>query len=280
MSDDGVMNVEDDGPAVPVVEAPAAPVEAAPVEVPADPNAEPATVEVDGQVMVPLGALKAERQQRQTAEKELARVKPYAEFIEKNPNLVRPQAPQAPTTFGAPPPDPRLEGLAKSLDLYTTEGKPDLARASYLHGFMMQTAQQISQQQMAPLREENDQTKSARNFQVALATKDGSGRSPSMESLAAVWQTMPAWQTADPQVASVLTLTALGLDMVTKRGGPAPVAAPGNAPIVTEGVTGAPRKASLSQLETNLARERGITDAKWAENTKTFQPGRSNQLED
>lgn len=276
MSDDGVMNVEDDGPAAPVVEAPAAPVEAAPAD--AEP-AEVQPVEVDGTVMVPLAALKSERQQRQTAEKELARVKPYAEFIEKNPNLVRPQAPPppAPTTFGAPPPDPRLEGLAKSLDLYTPEGKPDLARASYLQGFMMQTAHQMTQQQMAPLREDNHQTKSARNFQVMLATKDASGRPVNPQNLAAMWRSVTAEQSADPDVAAVLALTALGMDAVSRQQQPA---APGAPPIVTEGVTGAPRKASLSQLETNLARERGITDAKWAENTKTFQPGRSNQLED
>lgn len=277
MSEDGVMNVEDDGPeltAEPVAEVPA--VEAVPAEIPADDAAE---VEVDGKVMVPLAALKSERMQRQAAEKELNRVRPYADFIEKNPGLVRQQAPAppAPTTFGAPPPDPRVERLAKTLDLYTPEGKPDLDRGAALRQMIVEEAQQISQQQMAPLHERSAQDQSARNFQIALAYKGPDGKSPSAESLAAVWRSMPAAQSADPQVASVLTLTALGMDSVARKPQPA---APANAPIVTEGTTSSVRRASLSQLESNLARERGITDSKWAENTKGFLPGRSNQLED
>ncbi len=84
-------------------------------------------------------------------------------------------------------------------------------------------------------------------------------------------------QTADPHVASILALTAMGLDRVNQK---APPAAPNSPPLVTEGQGSAPRRASLSKLEQNIARERGITEGQWAKNTEGFVSGRAQNLED
>jgi hypothetical protein len=173
--------------------------------------------------------------------------------------------------------DPRAEALAKTLDLYTPEGKPDVARATIINQMMRTTAQEISQQHMAPIHERNYQAESARNYQVALGVKDAQGRSPSPEALAQIWRTMPAQQTADPSVASILALTALGLDSVSQKPRPQ---APGAPPLVTEGMGGNPRRPALSKLEASIARDRGIKESDWADNTKGFVPGRAQQLED
>jgi hypothetical protein len=290
MSDEGLINLEDDGPVQPPV-SPAPSGEAPPVaaaeQVPAAPPEEPEdAVEVGGQKYVPVGAVIAERKARQALQAKAERVdelekyardsQPYVEFLKANPGLISGRQPAAPT----PQPehvDPQTEALAKTLDLYTPEGKPDLARAGTIRQMMTATAQQIAQATIAPIQEESAQTRSARNFQVALQIKDKDGRSPSQAALMQIWRTMPASQTADPNVASILALTALGLDSVHQARPPVASALP---PLITEGQGAAPRRASLSSLEQSIARDRGITEAKWAENTKGFAPGKANQLED
>jgi hypothetical protein len=297
MSDEGLMNVEDDGPATgassvaageapPVAAAEQAP--AVPPEQPGEQPAEVEAVEVAGQRYVPAGVLRElqeERKQRKEFQKQAAELesyaresKPYVEFLKANPGLISGrQQPQQPAAPQPDQPDPQAEQLAKTLDLYTPEGKPDIGRAATIRNMMTATAQQIAQQTIAPMVQESDQTKSARNYQVALTIKDAQGRSPSPQALQQIWRTMDPRQTADPNVASILALTALGLDSVSQK--PAPVA-PAHPPIITEGQGGSPRRPAISALEANVARERGVSAEKWAEHTKGFTPGRATQLED
>src|SRR4051812_12249195 len=107
MSDDGLINVEDDTPAQPAEADPQSLVggdglasddPAVPPVASADHPAEVDAVEVGGQKYVPVGALISERKQRQAAEKEAAKVseleayardsKPYVEFLKANPGLI------------------------------------------------------------------------------------------------------------------------------------------------------------------------------------------------
>lgn len=296
MSDDGLLNVEDDLPAeppTPPVE-PTAPVAAVPAEAaPAEPIAEPdrpaevEAVEVGGQKYVPVGALLAERTKRQGLSDRAARAdqleaalretEPYVRFLKANPGLMERQQPAAPAAQAEPVPDPQAELLAKTLDLYTPEGKPDIGRAAQLQKVITSEAQRIASQAIAPVHERNYQQQSAQNFQQALTIKDAQGRTPSPEALTQIWRSMPASQTADPQVAMILALTALGLDSVSKKPAPAP---PASAPLVTEGAGGAARRPALSQLERNIAKDRGISETKWTENTAGFVAGRPQTLED
>lgn len=285
-AEEGLINVDDDAappapPAAPVASAPPEP--AAPVA-PADPPdvAQVDEVEVGGAKYVPLAAVKAERERRQTAESRLqqterenAELKPYADLLRNNPGLLtRPAAPEPPA---APTVDPRLEALAKSLDLYTPEGKPDLERAKTITGIVASQAQSIAQEAIRPYAQQTAQEKSNRNFQAALGMKDAAGRSPSPAALKQVWGIMPVEQTADPNVAGILALTALGMDALNTK--PAP---PAPGPIlVTEPAGGHPHtRPGLSALERNVAKDRGIPEAKFAELTQGFQSGRSHQLED
>jgi hypothetical protein len=289
----GVVNVEDDGPAV--VADPATPVVAAVVPDPAVPAAEPpeeddpTTVDLKDIPKVGglLGELKQQRQLNKQLKEKAARAdqleayvndsRPYVEFLKNNPDLLKPrQAAPAPQP-AAPQDDPRAAALAQTLDLYTPDGKPDVARATTIQRMMAETAQQMVQQAVAPVHERTHQEASAYNFRVALTLKDNDGVSPSQESLTQIWKTMPASQTSDPNVASILALTAIGLDRVSKKKQPA---APGRAPVVTEGTGNVPGRASLSVLEQSVARDRGVKESEWAERTKGFQSGRSHTLED
>lgn len=299
MSDEGLLSVEDDGPDVTADDTavsaapPVAAADQASADSPAhappedDSAAEVEAVEVAGKKYVPVGAVIAERKQRQALQEKASRTdaleaemnnaRPYVEFLKANPELLRPrQAAPPPASFGAPP-DPQVEALAKTLDLYTPEGQPDLVRAATIRTMMTETAQQIAQQAIQPFHTQSYQDQSARNFQIALQMKDAQGRTPSREALVQIWRTMSPEQTADPNVASILALTALGLDSVSKKPAPVP---PANAPLVTEGQGGAGRRPALSALEQSLARDRGMSEAKWQEHTKGFQSGRPQLLED
>lgn len=291
----GLVNLEDDGPdvaaAYPDAAGGATPSEAAPGQaatatVPAEAAPDAETVDVAGQKYVPVGALINERKQRQALTEKAARAdqldaemsaaRPYVEFLKANPGLLQrqQQAQAAPQTEQV---DPQLEQLAKTLDLYTPEGKPDLARATTLRQLVKAEAQEIARQTIAPMQKETYETKAARNFQAAVAMKDANGRSPSPQALASLFKEVGAESAADPRIAGILALTALGLDYSQSKSAPP---APITAPLVTESQGNSPRRPSLSTLEASIARDRGITEQAWADNTKDFQRGRPQQLED
>lgn len=289
----GVVNVEDDGPAI-VADEQATPVAVAEVPDPAAPvvteEDDPTTVDLKDIPKVGglLGELKQTRQLNKQLKERAAKadqletyvndVRPYVDFLKQNPDLLKPrQAPAAPQQPEGEQVDPRATVMAQTLDLYLPDGKPDVARASVVLKMNDESVARQIQQAVGPVHERGYQEASAYNYQVALTIKDAQGRSPSPEALTQIWKTMSAQQTADPNVASILALTALGLDSVKRKAGPA---APGKAPIVTEGTGGGPGRASLSALEQSVARDRGVKESEWADRTKGFVSGRAHQLED
>lgn len=279
-----LINLEEDGPEIPPVEEAPVPV----AEVPAEEANEPAeveAVEVAGKKYVPISAVISERKQRQALQEKANRTdqleayvnesRPYVDFLKANPDLLKPRqvAPAAPT---ADPIDPEAEEMAKLLDLYTPEGQPDLKRASKFLKVVDVKSERRVAAGMAPIHERKFQEQSARNFQMAAQYKDPSGRSPDPKALEQIWRTVTAEQSADPHVASILTATALGLGYATAK----PQAQAPPPPLVTEGGGGGPRRAALSEIESKIAKDRGVSHATWAEDTKTFVKGRANQLED
>lgn len=292
MSDE-LINLEEDGPELPAQETPAPVAEvpeqqAAPAEEPEQP-AEVEAVEVAGRKYVPISAVISERKQRQALAEKAARAdqleayvnesRPYVEFLKNNPDLLKPRqaAPQPTPVTDVPTVDPEAEELARLMDLYTPEGQPDLKRAAkFLKVADNRAAKQV-QQAVAPVHERAAQENSARNFQIALAYKDPQGRSPNVNTLASIWRTVTAEQSADPNTASILTATALGLDYANAKPQPA---APAQPPVVTEGTGGVPRRTVLSDIEQRIAKDRGVSHTTWAEDTKGFVKGRANQLED
>lgn len=285
----GLVNVEDDGPAI-VADEPATPVVVAAVPDPAAPTEEDDPTTVDLKDIPKVGGLLGELKQTRQLNKQLREratkadqleayvndVRPYVDFLKSNPDLLKPRQ-AAPVAQPDAQVDPRAAQLATTLDLYLPDGKPDVARASVVLRMNDESVQRQIQQAVAPVHERSYQEASAYNYQVALTIKDAQGRSPSAEALTQIWRTMSPKQTADPNVASILALTALGLDSVKHKAQPA---APGRAPIVTEGTGPTVGRVSLSALEQSVARDRGVKESDWAERTKGFVAGRAHTLED
>lgn len=274
-----VVSLEDDAPQQP---APVAAVpEPAPVAVappaPVVPD-EPGAVEVDGQHMVPVGAVIAEREKRQ-AERNRADAleQQLRQTLELAQRLQQP-APQPAAPVGAPPPDPDVVAYAQTLSLYKADGTPDLEGASRLLSIAESRAERRAQAAVQPLIAQTEQERSAMNFRAALNITNGAGQRPSENALRAIWQQMPVQYTADPNIASILALTAFGADGMTAR---PPVAPPAQQPVYTEASGGNPKtRPNLSALEETIAAQRGVDVTKWKELTKGHTQGRPSVLED
>jgi hypothetical protein len=293
MSDEvvGGVNLEDDGPPLPVAEPTPEPVAEAPPEPQADAPAEVEAVEVAGQRYVPHAALAAERAKGKALAEKASRVdaleqewrnaQPYVEFLRNNPDLLKARQPEpVPAPVVAPEADPDALEAARLMDFYRADGSPDLDRGARWLALQEKRAEKIAQARVAPILQQTAQDQAALNFQRAQQIKAPDGRSPSIESLQAVWQAMPADLVADPRVAGVLAMTAIGMDAM--RAQPRPVVVPPSSPaLVSEPSGGNPRtRPALSALEERIAADKGISATKWAEHTRGYQPGRATQLED
>jgi hypothetical protein len=271
----------------PVAETPAPEPAAA---APAAPEAvEPGTVEVGGQHMVPLGALLAERRTaatlKQKAEQldqiaaEWAQLKPYAEFVRANPDLMKPREAPAPAPV-QPEQDEQLITLARTLDLYTPEGKPDATRAATIRNLVKSEAQSIAQEAVKPLHEQTTHERAQTNFRNALAL-DFNGVKPNPQVLQHIWRTTDPKVLATEQGAAAAALMAMGLGAVTGAPTPAAVAAPTTIPVVTEPAGGRNvNRPAVSEFEQRVMQVRGLDPKKYAEATRNFRPGEHNTLED
>lgn len=291
MSDEiPVVSLEDDAPA-PVEDTPAqepaaaAPAEPAAVAEEVDPNA--VDLKDEGRVRGLLAELsrkrgetrdlKAKAERADQLEAYVNESKPYVDFLRANPDLLKPRTTPEPKA-DAPTVDPNTLALAKTLDLYDANGQPDVQRAQTIRSLIDTTAKQHAAAAVQPFEQSRAQQASAANFNHALAIKDANGRSPSKEALTHLWRNMPAEKTADPQVAAMLALTALGYDTLA---GKAAIQPPAKPVLETESSGGAPRNAKpMSELETTIAKERGVPAGKWSDLTKGHNSGRSSVLED
>lgn len=294
MSDEPVIgtNLEDDGPAI---EAPAAVAPPAPEPTPAPQETAPEddapdAIEVAGQRVVPLSALqsaraeaKALKEQAQRAselEARLRELEPYAQFVQNNRDLlIQRTAPEPPPAQSAPQVDPDALEMARLMDFYKPDGSLDVDRGAKALSVLEKRSERIADERVKPIIRQTHQDQAQQNFQRALQIKDANGETPSLESLQAVWSTMPPELVADPRVAGVLAATALGLDrMRTPRKPSVPVPPPA---LVSEPSGGNPRtRPTLTPMEERLAADRGVAPSKWAELTRNYQPGRPAVLED
>jgi hypothetical protein len=283
VSDDavGLTNVEDEAP----VQAPAAePPAPEPAEEPA--AAEVEAVEVGGQKYVPLAAVIAERKEKQALKERAGRadqleqtvneMRPYVEFLRQNQGLMQRQ-PAAPAP-AQPDADPAVEQLARTLDLYTPEGKPDLTRAGAIRQMMSESARQAAADAVRPVRAQSDQERSAYNYRMAM-TSAPEGVDVDKGALTTFWQALPPDLTADPNVAMLVTLLAAGASSL--KGKPAKVVPPANPPLQTEAAGGnQPARRALSGIERSVAKERGLTEEAYHKLASGFTPGRTNVLEE
>ncbi len=251
---------------------------------------EPGAVVVGDQKLIPLSALLSEREKskglREKADQfdqmsgYVAQAKPYIEFLQAHPDVMtRALAPAPVAAPVAPAVDPMAEQLAKTLDLYTPEGKPDTARAQSLMTLIDTVAEQKAEAKVKPIADRTLKSKADENFQRALVTVAPNGHRVDPTVLRGLWDKLPAAVTADEQVASILVYSALGYDVMHKPVGTA--TAPLPTPVVTEGNTGRQSTpVALSTFDERIAAHRGIAPAKYGELLTGFTKGRPSALED
>lgn len=294
MSDEGLINLENDGPAdlsSAVVSQEAQDVLAADrtaldVSAPKPPEPEP-EANLDAQGL--LSALRQERQARKELsaqaqragelEAQLRELQPYAEFVKNNRDLLIQRQPE-PVAPAAPEVDQDAVEMAQLLDFYKPDGSLDVDRGKKALNTLERRATKIADQRVAPIIERTAHEQAQINYQRAAQVKDANGESASQEALQAIFRQMDPRLAADPAVAQILTLAAMGADrMRTPR--KTVVAPPVSAPALSESSGGHPQtRPTMSRFEESVAKERGIAPAKWQEHTKGFVPGRASALED
>ena len=290
MADDlppGSQNLEDDAPPAQANTEPSTP----PVELPQEPP-EAGAVDVAGEVMVPLAALKEERGKRQALETKAQRAdqleqyvaanEPMLTLIKQYPDLLRRPADPVPA-HQPPAEDPEALEAAKLLDFYTPEGKPDVAKGAAHLALVNRQAQRIADAAVNPMRQQSLQERANANFQLALGIKDASGNPINPHALRAVWQQVQNSPNgvailADRDAAAFVASAAHGAVSLTT---PAGVVTPLRPPVVTEASGGGPqRRAPISELETRVAAERGRDAEHWSKLTKGHVAGRPNLVEE
>jgi hypothetical protein len=231
MADEGVVNFEDDGPAIEPASPPAVPpLAAAPPAEPAAPEPPPDPDEADaldiqGGQYVPLPALKAVRAENkelrgraaenETLRQQLAQAQGQIEgFRTIATQLQQPRQPQAPPTQ-----DPRALAFAQKLDLYTQDASgnavPDVAKAASILGIVQEVAGQIADSRVLPMAQQTARDQSIRNYQWALTVKDPHGKTLPLQIVNEVWKSMPIEATANPDIAKTLVYTAMGMERST-----------------------------------------------------------------
>lgn len=282
MADD--LNLEVDETPGPPAETPAAPTpppdadEAQAVEVP------------NAGKHVPLAALKAVREENKALKEKVARVEqleqyareaqPYVDFIKQNPHLVQRQQPQQSAPAEA---DPKLVKIAKSLDFYTTDGKPDLERAKSHQALIREEAQEIANQVVQPVAMNTYTQAAQRNWQSAVQEKLPNGAPIDPQLLTIAWQGVqrvnPA-ALADPNTIRFIVNNVMAEQMRANPMYQQP-SAPGRPPVVTENVGARPNTANrMNDTQRAIVQGRNIDEKKFNELTAGFTPGRMNVLED
>ena len=259
-----------------------------------EPEVPEGAIEQGGQVMVPLAALKSEREKVKALKpkadqyEQLAgwvqQAKPYVDFLAAHPELVtRAAAPAAePTTPAGPAPDDTVaEQLAKTLDLYTTEGKPDLSRAKSLIGTVEALAEKKAQALVKPVQDLNVQGRAMAHYHEAVAASAPNGAKVDPAILWQVWQNADPRILATPQGAAAAWALALGMASMQAAPTPRTVAAPGGPPVVTEPPGGSGVRAGvLSDLDQRVVQVRGMDPKKYQEYARAFKPGETNTVEE
>jgi hypothetical protein len=304
VSDEGLVSLEDDDGVGAAAEQATEQIAEATTEVQEpeqaaiEPAAEVDAVEVAGSKYVPLRAVQAAREKEKAAtraaqeataradqlQQQYAQIAPFAEILRQNPDLLKPRQAEAPRSSEPAPDDPELVQLAQDLDLYDpATGKPDTKKAARLANVMERRADQRAQQAIEPLQQRALQAQVQQNYATALNVKLPDGRQVDKAVLDDLWvqaaREPGGLQTlSDAKSVAALTLMAMG---ATAFRTPQSVQAPPQAPLVTEPSGGVPRaRPYLSRLEENIAKEKGIAPAKWAENLKGFTKGAPSALED
>lgn len=290
-------------PAVPVVVAGAAPPED-------DEPVEGATEDARGTRYVPLQALQQTRAELKAAralaaEVETLRakaaqgeqtaqwvesVRPLLDRLKARPDVVQAIMTGQPvpgvTAPAAPAPDPEeallprqdAEDLARTLELYTPDGQPDVARARKVAAVMRRTADDETTRKQAPVMQAMAAGQAGTLKGQYATVKDKQGRTVNPQVLDQLWNIVPAELIArDPNVAGVLYYAAKGYAAHHGLDEPVP---PSRAPIVSEASGGGrPAAPVLTEFDRNISRAMQVTEKQYSETGAKYKPGAINVLE-
>jgi hypothetical protein len=301
MSDENLINVEDDGPELPAPDASAAagepipePVAAGAPEPDGDIDLNAVDVKDEARIKGLIGELSRKRAEnktlRQQAEKaaqleqELAQSRPYVDFLRNNQHLLQPQQPREEKP-AAPEADPDAVEAARLMDFYKPDGQPDVERGARWLALQDKRAGRVAEQRIAPTVQQSLQDKANANYQMLRNFALPNGEKLKSEIVDGIW-TMAAREPnglqtlANPDSVRALALLAIGAQSL---GTPTQPAAPAKPPVVTEAVVGRGALSPavrLSGVEERTIAQRGMKPEQYAALTKNFQAGRSNVLEE
>jgi hypothetical protein len=286
------------------------PAEAPPAPVEEDP--EPAGVLTDaaGRKLVPIEALHQTRQELKAAkalaaqveqlreaaahgeqvEQQLDTLRPLLARLKNRPDIVAavmapgpgpaagPQSPYPTDPGEAILPKHDAEDLARTLELYTPDGTPDLLRARKLALFMRRTGGEEALRVTAPVSETMAANQAGTLRQQYAQIKDKAGRTVNPQILNQMFQIVPPGLIAqEPNVAGVLYYAAKGYAAHHGLDEAAPVGRP---PLMSEPSGGrAPAVATLTELDRNLQRAMQVSEKQYTDAGARYKPGAINILE-
>jgi hypothetical protein len=280
----------------PAPEEPAAPPQEA-VAPPVEDDA-PEAVEISpGIKMVPVSAVIALRKELKAAkpladkatalESELNQLRPYAEFVRANPQLLERQQPVAPPQT-PPSQDPELITYARRLDLYDAQGQPDVTRAAEIRDMVRKDAAMAAAEMVRPVVNQTHEERAAANLNSVLGQKDAHGRPIAADTVKAVVGQLasglrghPNAQAelsrllADPQVIQLVADRAFAEQ--SRSGRPAPQAP--LTPALEVESAGGSGSIVLGDGSRRLMKDAGISEKDAVESAKRYRPGRANVLE-
>jgi TolA-binding protein len=270
----------------------------------------------DGDKLVPLSAVTWARKTVQLLKAELATLKPSAQrateleqqiqtlqgTIQQMQPVVQAYQAYVASQQAQPPAAPQpsaedtaeLEEVARDLDLYTADGKPDLEKARRQIERVEKRAEKIAQRVVAPMQAQDVQREANYMLARAKATKAPNGLSPDPKILEAVWAKVDPRLAASPEGARHLWLQAYGFThMQTPGAAPAaqpaggrdasgrfvPAAAAAAAPpppLYTPKAGGAqgPATTALSTEEQKFLKASGMTEKEYLESAARMPGGR------
>lgn len=270
-------------------------------------DAEPeGTVEIPQGKVVPLatlqaerGAKRAEKEAREKAEADATDLRQKLGAIQHEWNQVQPliqqlkngqippqlmPQPQAPPQQSKGPlSDQEAIEYARDLDLFKSDGTPDVDRAQRLASRQSALAEKQAQAQVAPLVQQTARERSNAFFQQYAAMKDKAGQ-PMVDPqiLRDVWLWAPPELSSQPNVAQVLFNQAVAQSVMSGKYKGFAVApqAPPPPPVHSEGLGGGSGgKVEPSAFERRAMDAAGMNAKDWSEASGRFKPGERNSLE-
>ena len=278
--------------APPAPETPPTPQQSAPEATDQDPDG---TIEGSGGVkFVPLGAvvdLRGKVREKESAlaakEAEIAALKEKAEKFDKingdwqrvEPLLQKLESGQ----FQPPqPPKPQINPAAveyaKLIDLYKSDGTPDVERAQKILDMNAAIAQQTAQAAVQPLYQTSAQQQSRALFEQVAALKDKNGVQVDRNILQRIWNLVPPEISQNPETARVLYGQAIA-EMLWSGSYKQP-SAPPPPPQFTESLGGnTTQTKELTELDRNIMSAAQMKSKDYESISANFKPGQRNALE-